>query len=123
MHYRRFKQKGGTYFFTVVTHQQQPIFAESNSVDLLRETMSQIKGKHPFEMDAIVVMPEHLHAIWTLPQDNIKFSMHWSLNKSNFSHEYQSVIEPEKNHSIAQKRERMIWQRRFWEHWIRDEND
>ena len=80
-----------------------------------------VKHKHPYVVDAMVVLPDHLHAIWTLPKSDHDYSTRWSLIKSAFSrglHKKERVSE-----SRIHKRERGIWQRRFWEHQIRDEED
>jgi len=76
---------------------------------------------HPFRIDAFVVLPDHLHAIWTLPLDDADFSTRWRLIKTGFARAVPST-EPRSKTRLA-RRERGIWQRRFWEHLIRDEED
>ena len=85
MKYRRAKVKGGTYFFTVVTHKRVKIFAQSDNVELLRQAFRKFKKRHPFRIDAFVLLPDHLHCIWTLPQEDPDFSTRWRLIKSDFS--------------------------------------
>ena len=133
MKYRRANVKGGTYFFTVVTFKRRKIFAKPENVALLRCAIKKVRQKHPFEIDAFVLLPDHLHCIWTLPQQDSDFSTRWRLIKSyfsrNFNHGHVGWVEernPTKNgHSASRqkKKEKSIWQRRFWEHLILDQKD
>lgn len=120
MYYRRTLQPGGCYFFTVNIADRDKTLLVSH-IELLREVVRQVKLRHPFQIDAMVVLPEHLHAIWTLPEGDSDFSKRWGLIKANFSRGLA------KNESISKSRmlkgERGIWQRRYWEHLIRDEED
>ena len=113
---------GGTFFFTVVTYQRAPIFKDNASVGLLRESLRSTIARYPFTLDAIVVLPDHLHAIWTLPENDSDFSTRWKRVKATFSRQYQSV-EGQISDSMRRKGERGNWQRRFWEHTIRDQED
>ena len=83
--------------------------------------MRRVKKRHPFRLDAIVVLPEHIHAMWTLPQGDSDYAIRWMLIKSAFSRQLPKT-EPH-NSSKKKKRERGIWQRRYWEHLIRNEHD
>ena len=120
MRYRRANTAGGTYFFTVN-------LAERNAdtlvrhIDDLREVTRRVKETHPFSIVAMVVLPEHLHTIWRLPPGDVDFPMRWSLLKAGFSRRIDKGerLRP----SRVAKRERGIWQRRYWEHQIRDETD
>jgi putative transposase len=120
MRYRRVKISGASYFFTVN-------LAERNShllvthVDLLRASVRHVKNTHSFIIDAIVIMPNHLHALWTLPENDSDYAIRWGLIKSGFSRQF----EPTERISTSRqsKGERGIWQRRFWEHLIRDDDD
>jgi putative transposase len=85
MRYRRARLKGGTYFFTVVTHKRVKIFTQSDNVELLRQAFRKVIKRHPFKVDAFVLLPDHLHCIWTLPQGDADFSTRWRLIKSYFS--------------------------------------
>ena len=120
MQYRRADVKGATYFFTVN-------LAERNSTllvdefDKLRTIINKVKNNHPFILDAFVVLPDHLHAIWTLPTGDNDFSKRWMLIKAGFSR--QLPKNERINKSRRKKGERGIWQRRYWEHLIRDEDD
>jgi putative transposase len=120
--YRRALTKGGTYFFTVVTFQRVPIFADDSKVDFLNECIKETKQNYPFKVNAVVILPDHIHTIWTLPDTDDNFSTRWMLIKKRFSHRYSAdylLV----NESRLRKREKGIWQRRFWEHLIRDDED
>ncbi|MFZ2447891.1 MAG: transposase [Syntrophobacteraceae bacterium] len=123
MQCRRACINGGTLFFTVVTHGRQHIFSTPVNVDLLRKSFRQVMAAHPFEIDAIVILPDHLHCIWTLPKEDADFSTRWRLIKRFFSKSCSTECGTEKTASRLKKGERGIWQRRFWEHVIRDETD
>jgi len=120
MEYRRATEKGGSYFFTVNLADRSTSLLTEN-VGLLRSTIRTVRTAHPFELTAIVVMPEHLHCIWQLPVGDADYSVRWALIKAGFSRGLP------RGESIAKsrigRRERGIWQRRYWEHLIRDEND
>ena len=120
MRYRRAFATGATWFFTVnLADRQQDLL--TRHITLLREVMHEVKVHHPFEIDAMVVLPEHLHAIWTLPPDDADYPTRWSLIKSGFS---RTLPKTEAiGDSRRSKRERGIWQRRYWEHQIRDDAD
>lgn len=120
MQYRRSNVKGGTYFFTVNLANRKSTRL-TDEVKRLGNAMRHVKRKYPFQLDAIVVLPEHLHALWTLPKNDSDFATRWMLIKSNFS---RQLTKDEKcNISRRKKGERGIWQRRYWEHTIRDEQD
>ena len=118
--YRRNRIQGGTYFFTVnlLDRHQQYLCTH---IDNLRQAVRKTREKNPFTIHGWVVLPDHLHCIWTLPQDDDDFSSRWRAIKKYFSKslprvEYRSPVR-------IKNRERGIWQRRFWEHTIRDAND
>ena len=123
MEYRRAKTPGATYFFTAVTYQRQTIFDNTAMVDLLRGCFRLVKQRHPFVIDAMVVLQEHLHCIWTLPDGDADFSMRWRLIKSEFSRHCGEEYKRQRGASRIGKGEQAVWQRRFWEHQIRDERD
>ncbi len=114
--YRRATVAGACYFFTVVTANRQPIF-NAERVALLRETVREIKREKPFAIDAWVVLPDHLHAIWRMPTDDADYSTRWGLIKSRFSR--RSGLST----AGGRRRDAQVWQPRFWEHQIRDEKD
>ena len=120
MQYRRSRTQGGTYFFTVnLAQRDQSLLIDY--IEVLREVVGRIQTRYPFIIDAMVVLPEHLHAIWTLPSGDAKYPQRWMLIKAGFSREI-----PQGEYlgrSRMRKGERGIWQRRYWEHRIRDEVD
>jgi putative transposase len=123
--YRRARTPGGTFFFTVVTYRRRLLFNTQESRDILREVIQDVRQRHPFTIDSWVLLPEHIHCIWTLPEENFDFSMRWSLIKSGFSKRAKTLyhIDEWMNDSKQKHRETTIWQRRFWEHQIRDEDE
>lgn len=119
-YYRRYRIKGGCYFFTVNLLERNKSLLVEN-IDLMRESVRLCKQKRPFHIDAWVVLPEHMHAIWTLPDGDDNFSGRWRRIKIHFS---KGLPKIERRSAVRVKRgERGIWQRRFWEHAIRDERD
>jgi len=116
---------GGTYFFTVVTHQRRPILASDLARRCIRSALGKIRSKNPFEIVAIVLMPDHLHAVWTLPPEDSDYSLRWGQIKEEFTRAYLrgGGTEGERSVSRSRHRERAVWQRRFWEHTCRDEDD
>jgi len=120
MQYRRARIAGGTYFFTVNLAERNLKLLVEN-VDLLREVVQKVKLAHPFYIDAMVILPEHLHAIWTLPEGDTDYDTRWMLIKAGFSRKIPKVERINKSRLL--KGERGIWQRRFWEHMIRDDRD
>jgi putative transposase len=124
--YRRTFLPGGTFFFTLVTNQRQPIFRESWTRLALREAFRQGMEKAGlFQVDAICLLPDHMHCIWTLPENDCDYSTRWKVIKACFSHQYlQQGGNPGRlSASKVQKGELGVWQRRFWEHTIRDLDD
>jgi putative transposase len=93
----------------------------TDHIDLLRTAFRHTRARHPFAIEAIVVLPDHLHAIWTLPEGEADFAMRWRLIKAAFSHALPRT-EPI-SASRQAKGERGIWQRRYWEHTIRNATD
>jgi REP-associated tyrosine transposase len=122
MRYRRAFIQGGRYFFTVVTARREPVFAGAAEVALLREAFRVEMDKRPFAIDAIVVLPDHLHCIWTLPEGDADFSTRWRLIKTWFSKHYLAKA-PVTHSNRLNKEQQSIWQQRFWEHCLRDEQD
>jgi putative transposase len=123
MHYRRANTPGATYFFAVVTYQRQKLFHTPETIAYLRQAFRTVKANHPFTIEAIAVLPDHLHCIWTLPPNDADFSRRWRLIKSTFSRVCPGSYKQCRNNSRLHKQEQAIWQRRFWEHQIRDERD
>ena len=121
MHYRRNQQPGACYFFTLVTYQRQPLLTQKN-IDRLRLAFKREMQKRPFNIEAIVILPDHLHALWVLPENDNDYSTRWSNIKRFFSIGCEQSLSKISN-SRQNKREKNIWQRRFWEHTIRDQQD
>lgn len=113
--YHRLYKKGGVYFFTVVTYKRQKLFCDALTIDFMREAFRFVIDRRPFAIDAVVILPDHLHCIWELPSGDDDFSTRWMMIKKHVSTLY--------NISTNHRREKLVWQRRFWEHLIRDEND
>ncbi len=133
MRYRRDRTCGATYFFTVVTFQRAPLFANADHLARLRAAFRDIRAKHPFAIDAMVVLPEHLHCLWTLPAGDDDYPLRWSLIKGAFT---RSLPDTDKRPRASRRqfvvsagatdsarREQAVWQRRYWEHRIRDDDD
>jgi putative transposase len=118
--YRRAKVPGGTYFFTVAIAERRRSLL-TDHIDDLRHAFRVAHTARPFTVDAIVVLPDHLHCVWTLPPGDIDFPVRWAHIKQVFSRRI-SWGEPRRASRIA-KRERGLWQRRYWEHLIADEDD
>jgi putative transposase len=118
--YRRNFVPGGSYFFTVNLADRRARLL-TDHIGLLRSAFRDTRTRHPFTIDAIVILPDHLHAIWTLPGKDQNFATRWRLIKSTFS---RALPRTERiSASRASKAERGIWQRRYWEHTLRDEQD
>jgi putative transposase len=119
--YRRIRSPGATWFFTVGLAERGGNRLLIERIDALRTAFRKVRVRHPFRMDAVVVMPDHLHCVWTLPENDSDYSNRWGLIKANFS---RLIAPGERRSSSRIKRgERGIWQRRFWEHRICDESD
>jgi putative transposase len=118
--YRRNRIPGGTYFFTVALRDRRSglLVAEINK---LRAAVRKAMIRSPFHIDAWVVLPEHMHCLWTLPENDTNYSGRWWTIKTTFSKSL-AAIEP-RSSTMTKRGERGIWQRRFWEHTIRDERD
>ena len=119
--YRRHYHKGGSYFFTIVTHQRQKILLNEDMRLALRESIGEISETLPFKVDAWVLLPDHLHCIWTLPAGDADYSSRWKAIKIAFA---KTLPKTERLSEVRERKgERGIWQRRFWEHTIRDDRD
>jgi putative transposase len=118
--YIRSRTPGATFFFTLTLQDRSARFLVDYVAEL-RSCVAAVKARHPFEIDAIVVLPEHLHALWTLPPDDGDFATRWMLIKQSFTRQLTANCAIEG--SRGTRGERTLWQRRFWEHQIRDEDD
>ena len=117
--YRRNFVPGGSYFFTV-TLAERTSHALVDHVTALRMAFRIARQERPFTIDAIVILPDHLHTIWTLPSGDSDFSGRWRRIKASFTHRVVAAGVPVKLHRNG---EYALWQRRFWEHTIRNEID
>jgi putative transposase len=117
--YRRNWLHGGTYFFTLVLADRRSTALVDN-IAALRLAFRATQQERPFTIDAIVVLPDHLHAIFTLPQDDFDFAGRWRRIKGHFSTSLLAAGTAIRRHANG---ELALWQRRYWEHTIRDEND
>ena len=120
MFYRRSLIPGGTFFFTVNLADRQSDLLTTH-IESLRQATRSVRQRHPFEIIAMVVMPDHLHAIWRLPDEDADYPTRWALIKADFSRHLPKTESIRATRS--RKRERGIWQRRYWEHQIRDDDD
>jgi putative transposase len=123
--YRRSFIPGGSYFFTVVTFNRQPILVSPKARQLLRIAWMDVQRRFPFTTDAICLLPDHIHTIWTLPPMDSNYSVRWKEIKRLFTLGFLEQIGPggERNGSRVKRKEAAIWQRRFWEHTLQDEED
>lgn len=121
MDYRRLWLPGGTYFFTINLQQRKNNDLLVRYIDLLRNSVASVRKYHPFKIHGWVVLPDHMHCIIELPEKDANFAIRWQLIKLMFSKgiprdEYRSAVQ-------IKRKERGIWQRRYWEHLIRDQQD
>lgn len=123
--YRRYYRDGGTYFFTVKTYRNQKFLCDPFARTALRQAIEKTRAEKPFEILGWVLLPDHLHAVWKMPENDNDFSGRWSMIKRYFSQKWLTQNEPhsQRTRRMQDKREPGIWQRRFWEHLIRDQND
>lgn len=121
-HYRR-ALTGTTFFFTVVTHRRRPILCDDAVRIALRDAITQVRRRLPFNTDAMVLMPDHLHCIWTLPDGDTNFSSRWAQFKHHVSYVCSDLYPAALSKSQQRRGSGAFWQRRFWEHQIRDEHD
>jgi len=123
--YARVFMPGGTFFFTLVTYQRHPIFQQKQARHCLNSAFQEILQNKPFEIISIVLLPDHLHCVWTLPEGDNDFSTRWRWIKTQFTRKYGKFCNDERglSQSRKNKQERGFWQRRFWEHMIRDEKE
>ena len=123
--YRRVKIKGGTYFFTLVTNQRFPVFSNNKANNLFMEAQQHVGSIHPFTAVAFCILPDHIHLLWEMPINDADYSLRIGEIKKWFSKRYINKFgNPVPLSPIQRKRgEAGIWQRRFWEHTILNEED
>ena len=123
--FRRSFVEGGTYFFTLVTHERRPMLTTELGRQVLREAIQSEQAHSSIELVASVLLPDHLHMIWTLPNGDDDYPRRWQRIKSEFSRQYlrRGGTEVEVSDGRKKKGDRGIWQARYWEHTIRDSDD
>ncbi len=122
--YRRAHIPGGAYFFTVKTFERKPVLTHEHYRIALREAITEVRGRLPFDSLAWVLLPDHIHTIWKLPEGDVDYSLRWSLIKQHVTRKCaERTQEVLVSQSRQKRREGTIWQRRFWEHLIRDDRD
>lgn len=116
---------GATYFFTVVSYRRRAILCDESVRTVLRDAINHVRTLRPFTIDAWVLLPDHLHCIWTLPEGDSDFSTRWGMIKRKVSLACGNQYKREDwiTSSKRKHRESTIWQRRYWEHQIRDDGD
>ncbi len=122
--YRRAWMPGGTFFFTLVTWQRNAVLCDDPVRCALREAINRVRVNRPFHIDAWVLLPDHLHCIWTLPDGDADFATRWRLIKSITTNRSSGSARVDTQDTSRHKRkEQYLWQRRYWEHRIRDADD
>jgi len=123
--YRRNYVPGGTYFFTCVTYRRQPILTTDLGRQCLRKAIDAVCESHPFETVAIVLLPDHWHAIWTLPPSDDRYPLRWMRIKELFTEAWLQNGGAEMSQSASRVKHRLrgVWHKRYWEHTVRDEAD
>ena len=123
--YQRVYIPGGTYFFTLVTHKRLSFLTSPHARKVLHESWRDVQRKWAFSLIALYLLPDHLHCIWKLPDNDSDYSARWQRIKSTFSMNIDPAVLPRAKSSDSRisKREVAVWQRRFWEHAIRDQTD
>jgi len=123
--YVRLREAGGTFFFTVVTHDRRPFLTSPLARRCLRTAWKETYSRYPFELVAVTLLPDHLHCLWTLPEGDSDYSSRWRFLKARFSMLYlrDEGCEGVRSPSRERSGERAVWQRRFWEHAIRNDED
>jgi putative transposase len=123
--YRRYYVPGGTYFFTCVTYQRRPILTTELGRQCLHAAIDTVRKTHPFEIVAIVLLPDHWHTIWSLPSGDDRYPLRWMRIKEEFTESWlaNGGTELKQSESRAKHRQRGVWHKRYWEHTVHDEND
>ncbi|EMI27428.1 hypothetical protein RESH_01830 [Rhodopirellula europaea SH398] len=123
--FRRKHLPGGTFFFTLVTYRRRPLFRSGLARTCLREAMEEQIRTHPFNLFAICLLPDHLHCVWILPRGDSSYSARWQSIKRGFAKRFLDRGGTELPVTDGERRQKRkgIWQSRFWEHTVRDEQD
>ncbi len=109
--YRRARTYGGTYFFTVVTYNRQRFLTDDPVRTMLRSAIETTRNQFPFTINAWILLPNHLHCIWTLPENDHNYSKRWGIIKARFSKQAKAYLQQEKWLSTSKQkhRESTIW--------------
>ncbi|WP_417707483.1 REP-associated tyrosine transposase [Pseudomonas sp.] len=119
--YRRARDAGACYFFTLTSHQRLPVLTDAPLRAALRRAIERVRLHRPFVIEGWVLLPDHLHCLWRMPQGDADFGSRWSMIKRLTS---QAIALPGTvSLSRSLRRESGLWQRRFWEHRIHDGDD
>ena len=123
--YRRANAEGGCYFFTVNTLHSQPFLIDADIRAALRGAIESVRKTLPFMIDAWVLLPDHLHCLWTLPEGDADFATRWRLIKTRVTQHCGARLARDEHMTARRKEKRQssLWQNRYWEHQIRDEDD
>src|SRR5438874_9696957 len=121
--YLRARVAGGTFFFTVVTYRRARFLCTPAARRILGDSFRACPARWPFQVDAIVLLPDHLHAVWSLPPRDNDYSRRWAWIKKEFTKAWLAIGGSEQTTSESRQRRRDhgVWQPRFWEHLVRDE--
>ncbi|WP_035054462.1 REP-associated tyrosine transposase [Andreprevotia chitinilytica] len=117
--YRRNLIPGGTYFFTLTLHDRRSSWL-TDHIDALRDAIAEVQARRSFQIVAAVVLPEHLHMVWRLPDSDSDYASRWAQIKRRFNGHLKAAEIPIPKDARG---ETLIWQRRYWEHTIRDDAD
>jgi putative transposase len=125
MRYRRVFIPGASYFFTLVVHERAPIFSDPDAVDLYRRAVYKVQTAWSFTLDAQVILPDHVHLLCTLPEGDTNYPTRVRLIKAAFTRSFlnQRQQRGSLSHSRLARGEQAVWQRRYWEHTIKNERD
>ncbi len=123
--YVRWREDGATYFFTVVTYRRRRLFEDPTARQALRRAFVEVRRQWPFDMFACALLPDHLHCIWTLPDGDDSFPMRWANIKRRFTQSYLSRggVDLPVSENRTRHNERGMWQPRYWERRIRNEDE
>ena len=121
--YRRSHANGATWFFTLATYRRRPLLARPDVLSALRLAIKQAGQRYPFKIVAWVVLPDHMHALWALPEGDGDYAVRWAMIKRLTSQSVRDTLPPVTSKSMQARGEIGLWQRRYWEHQIRDEPD
>lgn len=122
--FRRLRLPGHTWFFTVVTHRRQPILTNPQVLAALRTAIIEARRALPFEIQGWVVLPDHLHCLWQLPETDTDYASRWARIKMATGRRCAGIVSDAlRTPSMRKRNESGLWQPRYWEHAIRDEVD